>query len=233
MPARPQESSMPRNQTHQGLFITASDTGVGKTRIARELLLAARARGLSVCARKPVESGCDCSDGECLASDAHILAEAAAEPDDRVVTPYRFTLAAAPDRAARAEGCRIHLEQLEAAVRRDVNSGDFLVVEGAGGLCSPLAEDGLNLDLAGRLGLPLLIVIADRLGAINQALLTLRTARAAGLETRAILLNPLAAPSPGEPDLDNAEDLRRHCDVPVLSGRYDCSLEELPDWLFD
>ena len=233
MPVRLRIPSMSRNRTHQGLFITASDTGVGKTRIARELLLAARARGLSVRARKPVESGCDCSDGQCLASDARILAEAAAEPDDRIVTPYRYALAAAPDRAARAEGCRIRLEQLEAAVRRDVNSGDFLVVEGAGGLCSPLAEDGLNLDLADRLGLPLLIVVADRLGAINQALLTLRTARAAGLKVRAILLNPLAPPLPGEPDLYNAEALRRHCDVPVLPGRYERSLDELPDWLFE
>ena len=233
MLAQPMPFPMSQDRIHRGLFITASDTAVGKTRIARELLRAARARGLQVCARKPVESGCDCSGGECRAGDARILAEAAGERDERSVTPYRYALAAAPDRAARAEGQRIFLQQLEEAVHRNLHSGDFLIVEGAGGLCSPLAEDGLNLDLARRLDLPLLIVVADRLGAINQALLTLRTAQAAGLDTRAILLNPLTPPSSRETGLDNAEGLRRHCDVPVLQGRYNQPLDQLPDWLFD
>ena len=215
----------------KGLFITASDTGVGKTRIACQLLRAAAGRGLSVRARKPVESGCQVEDGRLIAADAAALAEAAgAVEPDLVVTPLRFTEALAPDQAARAAGQGLLLDALEQAARKAVEPGDFVVVEGAGGFYSPLAEDGLNADLAQRLGLPLVIVVGDRLGAINQALLTLAAAEHEGLEVRALVLNESG---PGESLPGNAEALRRHSPVPLLSCPFDGQVGDYPASLFD
>lgn len=215
-----------------GLFVTASDTGVGKTHVACELLRHARKRGLAIAARKPVESGCRPSKQGLLAEDARALAAASGEEGDRTITPLRFEQALAPDQAARAMGHELTLQELEQAVDAGLKEDEYVIVEGAGGLCSPIAEDGLNLDLAHRLNLPLLIVVPDRLGAINQALLTLRTAEAAGLAVRAILLNPLQ-PSADAPPLNNAEALRRRTSVTVLQGRFAQPLTDLPDALFD
>lgn len=216
-----------------GLFVTASDTGVGKTHVACELLRLARHRGLVVAARKPVESGCPPGAQGLLAQDARALAAAAGEEDDRRVTAWRFERALAPDQAARAMGHELKLAELEEAVFAGLEGDEFLIVEGAGGLCSPIARDGLNLDLAQRLGLPLLIVVPDRLGAINQALLSLKTAEAAGLAVRAILLNPQQPAALDALPLNNAQALRRRVSVPVLQGCFAQPLTDLPEALFD
>jgi dethiobiotin synthetase len=215
----------------KGLFITASDTGVGKTRIACQLLRAAAGHGLAVRARKPVESGCRPEGGRLIAADGAALAEAAGTTEpDRVVTPLRFAQALAPDQAARADGQRLLLDSLAQAACNAVNPGDFVVVEGAGGFYSPLAEDGLNADLAKRLGLPLVIVVDDRLGAINQALLTLAAAEREGLEVRALVLNERerGASLPG-----NAEALRRRIPVPLMICPFNGQIEGYPASLFD
>ncbi len=212
-----------------GLFITASDTGVGKTRIACQLLHAAAARGLPVRARKPVESGCIEEAGTLLAADGRALARAAGDDEHRV-TPLRLRAALAPDQAARQEGRRLYLDELEQAATAGIGAEDFLIVEGAGGFCSPLAEDGLNADLARRLGLPLVIVVADRLGAINQALLSLRAAEAEGLKVRALVLNEV---EPGAALPGNGADLRRRLDLPLLCCPHNGEIVDYPVSLFD
>ena len=212
-----------------GLFITASDTGVGKTWCATRLIHAARQRGLAVQARKPVESGCaDGRDG-LIAADGEQLARAADSAPHRQVTPLRFRLAAAPDEAARAEGRSLRLDELEQAVRAGLDPDDFVIVEGAGGFYSPLAEDGLNADLARRLGLPLVIVVADRLGAINQALLTCRAARDEGLPLAALILNETL---PGEARAQHLEALRQRVGVDVLHCPHGGEPDSYPPSLF-
>jgi dethiobiotin synthetase len=189
----------------QGLFVTGTDTGVGKTRVATGLAHALTARGLRVHARKPVESGVDARTGPL---DAQALHEAAGahEPLERVC-PLRLRAPLSPERAARLEGVALELDDLVASVRAGTDGAGFVLVEGAGGFLSPIARDALNADLAQALRLPVLIVAADRLGTLNHVMLTVEAVRTRGLDVAGVVLS---APSQVEPDaMDNAGELAR------------------------
>lgn len=194
--------------TPTGLFVTATDTGTGKTTLASQLAAALHARGSCVRVRKPVESGCaHDEDGNLLPADALALQRAAGERESlEAVAPYRLSAALSPARAAALEGISLTLDKLERACLVGGRQGDFLLVEGAGGFYSPLASDGLNADLASRLRLPLLILAPDRLGVIGHVLLTLEAAARRGLDVAGVVLNRL--PDPERPaQLDNAAEL--------------------------
>ena len=170
-----------------GIFITGSGTDVGKTFIAKQLVKAlSEHRVVSV--RKPVESDCRLEGGELLTKDAAAL-QALSNADESIdkVCPYRFALCASPELAAKADDQTLDLAQLVSASQ----APNFVLVEGAGGLYSPIAQQALNIDLAKVLGLPLILVVKDELGAINQALLTDRAAQSAGLTVLAIVLNQI------------------------------------------
>lgn len=213
-----------------GLFITGSDTGIGKTWVSCQLIPQLASRYPSIKVRKPVESGCQRDAlGALIAADGSALFNAnnKAETLDQV-TPYRFAAALAPDRAAKLEGHTLRLEQLYRAVIKDIEENDFVVVEGAGGFYSPIAEDGLNADLAARLGLRVLIVVADRLGAINQALLCIDAVEKQGLTIQCVVLNQLEEEIFEQ--LDNLSDLQARTHYPV----YRCAYQSpLPSILID
>jgi len=155
-----------------GVFITGTDTGVGKTVVACALTRALARAGHTVAVRKPVESGCARHAGQLEPADGAALARAAGHRETLdTVTPMRLAHALSPERAAHLEGVQLTLHDLIAAARIGDES-DFFVVEGAGGFLSPLASDALNADLALALGLPVLVVAEDRLGSINHTLLT-------------------------------------------------------------
>ncbi|WP_207146523.1 dethiobiotin synthase [Ectothiorhodospira mobilis] len=199
--------------TLPGLFITGTDTGVGKTVAGCVLIRGLRARGCSVLPRKPVESGCARRGGVLWPADGARLLEAAGRDELDRVTPWRFPHALAPDRAARLAGTPLHLDALASACR-PVASDDLVLVEGAGGFYSPLAEGALNADLAGALGFPLILVAPDRLGVLNPILLTAEAALRRGLTLAGVVLN-----DPGEPGpegMDNAADLQARLQVPLL-----------------
>lgn len=200
-----------RQPTHRGVFVTGTDTGVGKTRVAVALGQLLVERGLTVRPRKPTESGCPRKDGGLVPQDAWALKIAAAAPEPiETVCPYPFQPAVAPDRAARLAGYPLDLAALAQACWAGNDGTDFLLVEGAGGFYSPLAEDALNADLAVMLGLPVLLVAADRLGCINHILLCVEAIRRHGLPLAGVVLNQLA---PGmDQDMDNAADLARWLD---------------------
>ena len=205
----------------KGYFVTGSDTGVGKTFIGCQLVSQLRHSELSVKVRKPVESGCEPgADGQLVGRDGESLYVANGRRESLdIVNPYRFQAALAPDRAARLADHRLSLAQLEQAARNQVNEDDRVLVEGAGGFCSPIAEDALNADLACWLGLPVIIVVDDRLGAINQALMTIGAVTARTLTVAAVILNQRQQPS-GDGDerqMDNLDDLRRHSQLPVYA----------------
>ena len=217
----------------RGVFVTGTDTGVGKTVVACGLARALSRAGVSVAARKPVESGCEQRAGQLYPGDGSQLARAAGarEPLERV-TPLRLARAISPERAARVEGVDVTLAALQAAVAAGA-AGDFRLVEGAGGFLSPLALDGLNADLAVALGLPLLVVVADRLGCINHALLTLEAIDRRGLEVAGVVVNAVA-PEAGA-DMANREDLAARVDCPVIGfahGHDDTdAADEMVRWL--
>ncbi len=199
----------------RGLFVTGTDTGVGKTWIGTRLARSLRAAGIAVRARKPVESGCERRHGALFPLDGAAYHEALnASEALEIITPYRLAHALSPARAARLEGVDLTLQRLEAAAREGVAENEFLLVEGAGGFYSPLALDGSNADLAARLGLALLLVAPDRLGVINHVLLTREAAARRGLAVAAVVLNRLpGAEQPG--GMDNRAELASHLDCPV------------------
>jgi dethiobiotin synthetase len=153
-----------------GFFITGTDTGVGKTRVAVALIHALRAQGLRVAAMKPVSAG---SVPGGLNEDVAALMRAsnvtAAACD---VNPYAFAEPVAPHIAAQRAGVRIELDEIAAAHSRLAAKADVVVVEGAGGWRVPLNEREDMADLARRLGLPVVLVVGLRLGCLNHALLT-------------------------------------------------------------
>ncbi|MGV8942304.1 MAG: ATP-dependent dethiobiotin synthetase BioD [Lysobacter sp.] len=119
-----------------------------------------------------------------------------------------------PERAAELEGMTLDLGRLHAACLAGIGSDDFLLVEGVGSFYSPLAGGALNADLAGGLGLPVLVVAADRLGTLNHTLLTVEAVRTRGLAVAGLILNqPVYQPDPA---MANAVDLERWLQVPVL-----------------
>lgn len=154
----------------RGVFVTGTDTGVGKTQVAIALIHALRAQGLRVAAMKPVSAGS--APGE-LNEDVVALMQAANVVADLCdINPYAFAEPVAPHIAAQQAGVRIGLDRIAAAYDRLAAVADVVVVEGAGGWRVPLNEREDMADLAQRLGLPVLLVVGLRLGCLSHALLT-------------------------------------------------------------
>jgi dethiobiotin synthetase len=185
----------------RGLFVSATDTGVGKTVVTAGLAQALRARGRDVALLKPVQSGALADDP---AGDAALLGA------DCV---YAFRAPLAPLEAARLEGKRVEPEPILERARALAEEHELVLVEGVGGLLVPLADD---LDLAGlakAIGLPLLVVARAGLGTVNHTLLTIEAARARGLELAGVVLN-------GETDestATNPELIEQRSGVAVLA----------------
>ncbi len=201
----------------RGLFVTGTDTGVGKTFVTAGLARLLSERGLRVGVMKPVETGCDRRGDDLVPADAEQLMTAAGGHQDlSSVCPYRFEAPLAPDMAARQEGRSIDPVVILDRFRAVAASHDIILVEGAGGLLVPIWERYTMADLAGDVGLPLLVVSASRLGAVSHTLLTLEHARFRGLPIAAYVLNQLtgAAGSGKDAMSTNADLLARSTDVP-------------------
>lgn len=200
----------------KGFFVTGSDTGVGKTEIAAAIASLHAAQGVAVYPRKPVESGSLSNiHGELLfPQDASTLRKASHSADSlEVICPYRFSQPLSPERAAELSGERLTLEMLIEActVPEQNSSNDLLLVEGAGGFFSPIAEGALNADLAKALDLPIILVAEDRLGAVNQTLLSRNAILDYGLEIYCIILN-----NSDNSDMDNLRSLSERISDPVI-----------------
>jgi dethiobiotin synthetase len=209
-----------------GYFITGSDTDVGKTYITCEIVNQLSQFGLTLETRKPAESGCALDESEqMIAADGLKLQQANQhrESIDRI-TPFKFRAALAPHRAASLEGRQLRINHLHDACSRD-DRDSTLIVEGAGGFYSPIANDGLNADLAGLLQLPVIIVINDKIGAVNQALLTIQAIENRGLTIAAIILNQVETNITA--DMDNFEDLLMHCEYAVFCCGYQQTLRTI------
>lgn len=216
----------------QGVFITGTSTEVGKTFIAAEIARHLHRQNIKVIPRKPVESGCVKEDDRLIPQDAARLKQAAAYAGDLTeVCPFRFEAAISPLRAARLEHQFLTIQQLADACRRKTENG-FLLVEGAGGFYSPLAENGLNADLATALQLPVLLVADDRLGVINQVLLNAEAIQQRELHLLGVILNGCS--NEQNDAMDNLSDLGELLECPVFSSPYaEDGNATLPQALFD
>jgi dethiobiotin synthetase len=175
-----------------GVFITGTDTGVGKTFVACGLASLLRESGFRVGVMKPAETGCVERDGRLVPEDAVRLKEASGcgEPLEKIC-PYRFKDPLAPSVAAERSGAAIDIDPIWKLYGEISSKHDITIVEGAGGLLVSILPHYTYADLAKLLKLPVLVVAANRLGAINHLLLTLEHASCRDLRVLGYILNNL------------------------------------------
>ena len=208
---------LPELPAIKGLFVTGTDTDVGKTQIAAGLTAALRGQGINAGYFKPVQSGCPEAGGRLIPTDARVAQKLAKLPEPlELLTPITLRLPLAPGVAAAREGIKVDLERVAAVFRELASRYDFLVVEGAGGLYVPLVDTNfLVLDLARWLKLPLLVVAKAGLGTINHTALTVLAARQAGLPVAGVIFNRCSA-NPGLAEQTNPEVIEALTGVPIL-----------------
>ncbi len=209
----------------KGIFITGTDTDVGKTWVAAGLTAVLKESGMQAVYFKPFQSGCPLEGARLIPTDARLAKDVAGlrEPLE-VLTPIALRLALAPGVAAAQAGVEVDLERIVAGFRDLASRYEFLVVEGAGGLYVPLiGMDFLILDLIRWLGLPLVVVAKSGLGTINHTVLTVKAAQAANIRVAGIILNRYPE-KPGLAEETNPGVIEALTGVPII-GR----LPEVPD----
>ncbi|MBL8297444.1 MAG: dethiobiotin synthase [Rhodanobacteraceae bacterium] len=199
----------------RGVFITGTDTGIGKTQVSVALLHALAAAGVRAVGMKPVASGCEWLDGRWSNEDARALIAASAHaPAYEQCNPYALRDAVAPHLAAAAQGIAIELDPLQAAYAALAATADCVVVEGAGGWDVPLGPQWMQADIPRRLQLPVILVVGLRLGCINHALLSARAIRSDGCTLLGWIGNAIDATQPLQSA--NVATLRERLAAPCL-----------------
>ena len=221
------------------VYVTGTDTGIGKTLVSSALLHALRGHGLRAVGMKPVASGCERLDGAWKNADALAL-QAAGEPGIAYadINPFALEHPLAPELAARDAGIDVALPPILDAHARLAARADALIVEGVGGWAAPLSASLMQADLVRALRLPVLLVVGLRLGCLNHALLSARAIAADGVhlagwiashvdpamervdDNLAMLRARMPAPCwgvlPHVPDADPAA-MPRHLRIPMLA----------------
>ncbi len=203
----------------RGVFVTGTDTGVGKTVASAALIHALRGAGEAVLPMKPIAAGAEEHDGRWANEDSLALAEAAGLGPEALerVTPVLLREPMSPHIAAAREGRSITLAPVLAALEDARPENAFHVIEGVGGFLVPLADDLDTTDLARAVALPVVLVVGLRLGCLNHALLTARAIEASGLELAGWIANAID-PGMSVPD-ENVQTLRTRLGAPLL-GRF-------------
>jgi dethiobiotin synthetase len=199
----------------RGVFVTGTDTGVGKTVLAAAICAAAVERGISVAAFKPVVTGFDDAPGEWPRDHELLARNASAGQTPEEVAPHRFGPAVSPHLAQELAGETIDPDDLVTQAHAQAERADTIVVEGVGGLMVPLAREYLVRDFAGELSLPVVIAARPGLGTISHSLLTIEAARAVALRVQAVVLTPWPD-EPNEMERSNMETIERFGEVPVI-----------------
>jgi len=201
----------------KGIFITGTDTGVGKTFVAEGVIRAISEKGITVCPMKPVETGCKIKNGKLVPADAIKLLKASRiEESVDSVNVYRFRQPLAPAVAAEKEDVVIHKGRIISAYKRLSKVYKFIVIEGAGGIMTPVYKKYLYVDMIKDFALPLIIVSKPGLGTVNHTLLTIEAARHRGIKLYGIIINNAIL---GRKDLSaksNPEAIGSIGNVPIL-----------------
>ncbi len=182
----------PSRPSSRGVFITGTDTGVGKTLVTAALTLCLKRRGLRVGVMKPVETGSR-DEGVAGSDAARLYAAAGLEEPVEAISPYRFADPLAPADAARREGRTISLSRIVRCYRALAMRYPVVLVEGAGGVLVPLTSTANVRDLMKRLALPAVVVSRAELGSVNHTLMTIEALRRARIPVLTVLLNRAGA----------------------------------------
>jgi dethiobiotin synthetase len=181
----------------QSIFITGTDTGVGKTYVACRLIREYVAQGYKVVGMKPVAAGCEWIDGQWVNEDVALLTAASnVSAPKEFINPYCFTPPIAPHIAAEQVGVTVDMQVIKHAYDALAKLADIVVVEGAGGLLVPLNADETIADLIQLLNLPVVLVVGLKLGCINHTALTLGAMEARAIELKALVMNDIGNPMP-------------------------------------
>ncbi|MGD8617250.1 MAG: dethiobiotin synthase [Gammaproteobacteria bacterium] len=199
-----------------GLFVTGTDTGVGKTVVSLALMRALQSGGQSVVGMKPVASGCQAAEAGLVNADALQLQAQGSVPlsYDRV-NPYAFEPPVAPHLAAATLGAQVEIPVIQAAYRALANAADRVIVEGVGGWLVPIGPRHTMADVARALGLPVVVVVAIRLGCLSHALLTAAAVARSGLGLAGWVANRID-PACLNPD-EIVDALRVRLEAPLLA----------------
>jgi len=178
---------------HSGIFITGTDTDVGKTTVALGLIAALKAKGLRVGVMKPVSAGCEHTDDGLRNEDAVLLMQqSSVDFPYEMVNPYAFEPAVAPHIAAAEAGVNIDIEVIQNCYREIAEKVDVVIVEGAGGWLVPINKNETMADVVKELSLDVVTVVGIRLGCLNHALLTSQSIDASGLNHKGWIANNLS-----------------------------------------
>jgi len=201
------------DKTPTGIFITGTDTDVGKTFIACCIATTLIKQKKSVSPRKPIASGCIRQTNRTLLSEDALFLQQACQSSDplSLICPYQFEPAISPQRAIQEANLNITIQDLKQACETNNNLHSVNLIEGAGGFYSPIALNGLNKDLAVQLNYPIVLVVANRIGCINQTLLTIEAIQNAGLKLHSIIINHITKHS-----YNYAEGLDSHTKAPIF-----------------
>jgi dethiobiotin synthetase len=196
----------------RGYFITGTDTGVGKTVVTLGLMQTLQEQGNTVVAMKPVAAGCEPTPAGLCNDDAlRLQQQASVELDYVQVNPYAFAPAIAPHLAAEQSGVRININNIVNKYNELSNLSDCVLVEGAGGWQVPLNADETLADLAGALGLEVILVVGIRLGCLNHALLSAQSIVSSGCDLAGWVANHMLPGSEATAANINALESRLTC----------------------
>lgn len=211
-------------KTKPGIFITGTDTGVGKTLVSAGLALTLCERGMKVGVMKPVATGCYGTDERLISADAAFLMEAAENEFPALTSPSRFRNPLAPHVAATLEKKEVRLDQIRDAYQQLQRHYDFIIVEGVGGLMVPLTQNYFVANLIRDFKLPIVIVSRPTLGTINHTLLTVDAAIVRGMEIRGIIFNRVPTINFSVAEITNPKVVHELTSLPILG-----SLPEMSD----
>lgn len=201
-----------------GIFITGTDTNVGKTVVSAGLALALRARGLKVGVMKPIATGCDGTPQRLISYDAVYLWEAAENEFPALTSPSRFRNPLAPHVAASIEKKEVDIKSIHRAYRELQKHYDFIIVEGVGGMLVPLTKDYFVANLIREFQLPMIIVSHINLGTINHTLLTVDAALIRGFDIKGIIFNRVPTANVSLAELTNPKVIHELTGIPILGS---------------
>jgi dethiobiotin synthetase len=217
----------------KGLFITGTDTDVGKTALTALLLAELRRRGSDAAPMKPVQTGCSGDNVPDLDYSLSMAQMRVSDDDCKSMCPYRFEPACSPHLAAEMAATEIDIAEIIIAARSLASEYEFILAEGAGGILVPINRRETMLDLMQALKFPILLAARPGLGTINHTLLSIRTLRSDGLEIAGVVFIAGTGAEPGLIEEDNAATIEQFGKVPVLGTIPFCETLQSPNPRYD